>query len=187
MSKKIAIASSYGVTWNADKIRTLRWNRKALRTFEDEVRPLLGVARSDTVNARAILGGPHGNRTDVLSLAVQCALLHEESLDEDQVYALIDAYNERGGSDMELRDKLFEACLIATDPSSVVSWRKNSESLRNLAKREEEIAKIEREAEDLKAKARMAQAKKALADAEEMISGERPASVSKSVSPPSTT
>src|SRR5512138_16155 len=83
-------SSSYGVTWNADKIHTLRWPHGAVRGFEEAIRDLLSLPKTDIVSATAVLGGPNMNNGTILSMAVAHALRHE-SADQKTVMALEDA------------------------------------------------------------------------------------------------
>ncbi len=149
----LAKSTSYGLQWNADKIHTLRWTHGAVRGFEDSVRDLLGIQKTEIVSARSILGGPHIHNNTILSLAVAYALRHESPdqktvMSLDEVDELIDAAVLKGESIEDLKLKLFESFLMATDPSSVVSWKENS---KNSREKQEQVTKMLMEIERLQA------------------------------------
>lgn len=151
-----------GVSINMDKVRTLRFTQAGIAFFEDEATKLLGLKRENNAGIMQILPF-YWSKAAIQTIAVKAALLHEESLSDDDANGLIDTYVEKGGSIDDLGLSMQEALRMARDPSSLASWKKNLENLRK-------IQEMQSEAADLETTKAIAEAQKKLADAQKKSS-----------------
>ena len=134
-----------GITINMDKNRTFRFTHKARAYFEDAALPIIGQDRNPNANILQVLTF-YWQRAKIQTLAIMAALLHEESLTEDQASDLIDAYTDKGGSIDELGLAIQEACRMAFDPSGLESWKASLKILRKTAENQQKAMEIEQAA-----------------------------------------
>lgn len=138
-----------------DETRELKWTFGAIKTFEKRAREILKRLDVRDEKGRAVANIPmHAGFilanflriSDIMEAAVGATtgLSALEGKDSQSEAALaIDAYLDRGGSLEDLQRQIYQAYLVANDPSSLSDWK---ESL----SREEEIRRINREKQETK-------------------------------------
>ncbi len=107
-----------------DKSRVLRWTQGALESFDDLARAKLlelKLIKEETPISTNYVLSNFPKISAIRRLSVECALMHEGG-DVDAVKA-IDAYLEKGGDLGKLEQAVYEAFLVATDPSYIPIWK----------------------------------------------------------------
>jgi len=145
-----------------DKTRELKWTFGAIKVFEKRARDILKSLDVRDERGRSVANIPmHAGFilanflriSDIMEAAIgaACGISALEEKDKPSEAAqAIDAYLERGGSLEDLQRHIYEAYLVANDPSSLSDWKESiareEEAKRiNKAKQEArmEIARIE--------------------------------------------
>ena len=138
-----------------DETRELKWTFGAIKTFEKRAREILKRLDVRDEKGRAVANIPmHAGFilanflriSDIMEAAVGAttglSTLESMNLPSDAARA-IDAYLNHGGSLEDLQRQIYQAYLVANDPSSLSDWKEN-------LVRAEEIRRINREKEEAK-------------------------------------
>jgi len=130
-----------------DETREIKWSFGAIKTFEKRAREILKRLDVRDEKGRSVANIPmHAGFilanflriSDIMEAAIGAACgisALEEKNGQSEASQAIDAYLERGGSLEDLQRHIYEAYLVANDPSSLSDWKES-------IAREEEIRRI---------------------------------------------
>lgn len=139
-----------------DETREIKWTFNAIKNFEKRGREILKRLDLKNEKGQSIATSPmHAGYilsgflriAEVLEAAVAAATglsgLEGKKGEPSEASAAIEGYIERGGNLETLQNEVYRAYLVATDPSSIVTWQEN-------IARNEEATRINREKQEAK-------------------------------------